>query len=65
MATAGDAGSGVLYLYAGWGGPGYWLREAYTERLIQAGVASRAYDMAPLQLDVSYREALQTFRETL
>jgi len=39
--------------------------EAYTERLIQAGVASRPYDTAPLQLEASYREALQAFRETL
>lgn len=39
--------------------------EDWTGRLIQAGLATREYDTAPLDLTGSYREALATFREAL
>ena len=39
--------------------------EKYTERLIHAGLAIREYERGPLELCGDYRQALQTFRESL
>jgi hypothetical protein len=39
--------------------------EQYTERLERAGLGSRPYETAALELDSSYREALETFAEVL
>lgn len=39
--------------------------ERYTERLQRAGLASRPYETAPLELESNLREALAAFREIL
>jgi len=39
--------------------------EQYTERLERAGLGSRPYETAALELDSEYRDALEAFAETL
>jgi hypothetical protein len=39
--------------------------EQYTERLERAGLGSRPYETAALELGSDYREALETFAELL
>jgi hypothetical protein len=39
--------------------------EQFTNRMLSAGLATRPYDTAPLDLTSSYKDALATFREIL
>lgn len=41
------------------------LWERWTNRLLKAGLATRSYPTAPIQLAADYRQALDTFRELL